>query len=255
MNRRNWLKNISLGTAGITAFLTGRNLFAQQQPRQRGQGQGAGQRQGTGQGQGGGQRTGQPPRREIVKYPNEHFYLNGKFDAETAKAAYLELFRFHRYSLTDTVIDSPDFWMLEFGQNDFSNVGMGGIFFVNDKEHRYFGHEIYLLPGQMIAEHYHIAAEGLPAKHEAWQVRHGQIWTVAQGGDKSKLPFVLPASQDKSFTTCFDAKELKVGDMDFLRKLEEPHFMMAGPEGAIVTEYASYHSGDGLRFSNPTVKL
>jgi D-lyxose ketol-isomerase len=165
------------------------------------------------------------------------------------------MFRFHRYSLADVVLDSPDFWMLEFGQNDFSNVGMAGIFFVNDKEHGYFGHEIFLLPGQMIAEHYHIPGEGLPAKHEAWQVRHGQIWTVAQGGDKSKLPFVLPASQDKDFATCFDAKELQVGGMDFLRKLEEPHFMMAGPEGAIVTEYASYHSGDGLRFSNPNVKL
>ena len=242
MNRRNWLKNITLGTAGITAFLTGRG--SAQQPPQRGQGQRV-------PGQGGGQ----GPRREIVKYPNEHFYKDGKFDEEVAKAAYLELFRFHRYSLAETVINSEDFWMLEFGQDDFSNVGMGGIFFVNDKEHRYFGHEIYLLPGQMIAEHFHIPGEGLPAKHEAWQVRHGQVWTVAQGGDKSKLPFELPASQDKDFTTCFDAKELKVGDMDYLRKLEEPHFMMAGPEGAIVTEYASYHSGDGLRFSNPTVKL
>ena len=243
MNRRNWLRNITLGTAGITAFLTGRNLLqAQQQPRQRGQGQGA-------QNQGAGQRG----RREIVKYPNEHFYKNGKFDPEVAKAAYLEMFRFHRYSLADAVINSPDFWMLEFAQNDFSNVGMGGIFFVNDKEHNYFGHEIYLLPGQMIAEHYHLPAEDMPAKHEKWQVRHGQVWTVAQGGDKSKLPFVLPASQAE-ITTCFDAKELKVGDMDVLRKLEEPHFMMAGPEGAIVTEYASYHSGAGLRFTNPTAK-
>ncbi|MCL2119114.1 MAG: hypothetical protein FWH27_11880 [Planctomycetaceae bacterium] len=189
-----------------------------------------------------------------MKHPNEYFYKDGKFDEEVAKAAYLELFRFHRYSLADSVINSPDFWMLEFAQNDFSNVGMGGIFFVNDKEHGYFGHEIYLLPGQMIAEHYHIPGEDLPAKHEAWQVRHGQVWTVAQGGDKSKLPFELPASQAE-ITTCFDAKELKVGDMDYLRKLEEPHFMMAGPEGAIVTEYASYHSGDGLRFTNPTVKV
>ena len=189
-----------------------------------------------------------------MKYPNEHFYKDGKYDEEVAKAAYLEMFRAFRYSLADSVINSKDFWTLEFGLGDFSNVGMAGIFFVNDKEHSYFGHEIYLLPGQMIAEHYHLPAEDMPAKHEAWQVRHGQVWTVAQGGDKNSLPFVLPASQDKDFTTCFDAKELKVGDMDFLRKLEQPHFMMAGPEGAIVTEYASYHSGEGLRFSNPDAK-
>jgi hypothetical protein len=31
--------------------------------------------------------------------------------------------------------------------------------------------------------------------------------------------------------------------------------MIAGPEGAIVTEYATYHDMAGLRFSNPKVKL
>ena len=239
MNRRNWLKNITLATAGITAFLTGRNMSqAQQQPRQRGQGQGAGQRM----------------RREIVKYPNEHFYKDGKFDEAVAKEAYRELFRYHNFAIGEAVLNSPDFWMLEFGQNDFSNVGMGGIFFVNDKEHGYFGHDIFLLPGQMIAQHYHLPGEDKPAKHETWHVRNGSVWTCALGGDKSKLPFELPKSQAES-TTCFDAKALKVGDIDILRKLEEPHFMMAGPEGAIVTEYASYHAGGGLKFSNPTVKI
>ena len=237
MNRRELLQNLALGTAGIMTVSYGSPVsFAQQQNNRR---------------NGSNTRRRREP---LVKYPNDHFYKDGKFDPEAAKKAYAELFQFHNYSLRDVVLKSPDFWMLEFAQNDFSNVGMGGIFFVNDKEHSYFGHEIYLLPGQMIAEHYHMPAENMPAKHESWQVRHGSVWTVAQGGDKSKLPFELPKSQEK-YTTCFDAKELKVGDQDKLRKLEQPHFMMAGPEGAIVTEYATYHSGAGLRFSNPTVKI
>jgi len=224
MNRRDWMKFAAGGTAGLILAPTFGNTF------------------------------GADEKMKISQYPNEHFYKNGEFDQEIAKKAYAELFRYHNYSLTDAVLKSSDFWMLEFGQKDFSNVGMGGIFFVNDKEHGYFGHEIYLLPGQMIAEHYHIAAEGKPAKHETWHVRHGSIWTVAQGGDKSKAIFPIPKSQEKSLT-CFDATFYEVGGMESLRKLEEPHFMMAGPEGAIVTEYASYHSGEGLRFTNPTVKL
>ena len=242
MNRRNLLKNITLGAAGLAAFFVGKNLSQGQEQagrRQRPQGQGdAGQRM---------------RRREIVKYPNEHFYKDGKFDEAVAKEAYRELFRFHNYAIGEAVLNSPDFWMLEFAQNDFTNVGMGGIFFVNDKEHGYFGHDIFLLPGQMIAQHYHLPAEDKAAKHETWHVRNGSVWTCALGGDKSKLPFELPKSQEAS-TTCFDAKELKVGDIDILRKLEEPHFMMAGPQGAIVTEYASFHAQGGLRFSNPTVK-
>jgi hypothetical protein len=41
--------------------------------------------------------------------------------------------------------------------------------------------------------------------------------------------------------------------MGFLNKIRAKHFMIAGPEGTIVSEYACYHSGDGLRFTNPTV--
>ena len=144
--------------------------------------------------------------------------------------------------------------MVDFGLGDFSNVGMGGIFFVNDKEHGYFGHEIYLLPYQMIVEHYHVPAENLPAKHETWQVRNGSVWTVAQGGSKENAIFPVPKSQENSMT-CFDAKFQTVGNIEVLRKIEEPHFMMAGPEGAIVTEYACYHAQPGLKFTNPKAAL
>lgn len=186
------------------------------------------------------------------KYPNSHFYKAGVFQPEVAKAAYFELFAFYNYSLADSLKDNADFWAVDFGFGDFANVGMGGIMWINDKEHSYFGHEIYLLPGQMIPEHYHLPSEGLPAKHEAWQVRHGSIFNFSQGGEKTDAVLkMLPKGQlDDNAITCFQFKELKVGDMDALRKLEEPHFMMGGPNGAIVTEFASYHSAKGLNFTN-----
>ncbi len=240
MNRRDCLSLLGGGAAAMLS-LSATPVLAQQQRNRRERVSGVAP---------GGRRS-----RVLTKYPNEHFYKDGVFDPETAKAAYAEMFRFHNYALGESVLKSPDFWMLEFGLGDFSNVGMAGIFFVNDKEHNYFGHEIYLLPGQMIAEHYHVPAEEMPAKHDCWQVRNGQIWTFAQGGTTADLPegLVLPKSQDGSIT-CFKGKKLEVGDMDYLNKLEEPHFMLAGPQGAIVTEYASYHSGAGLRFTNPNAK-
>jgi len=33
------------------------------------------------------------------------------------------------------------------------------------------------------------------------------------------------------------------------------HWMYAGDEGAIVTEYATYHDGSALKFSNPNVSF
>jgi len=48
---------------------------------------------------------------------------------------------------------------------------------------------------------------------------------------------------------------LKPGEMGYLAKAEARHFMLAGPEGAIVTEYATYHDMEGLRFTHPDIKL
>ena len=47
-----------------------------------------------------------------------------------------------------------------------------------------------------------------------------------------------------------------VRDVKFsLANPEEKHWMMAGPEGAIVSEYASAQDMDGLRFTHPDITL
>ena len=46
-----------------------------------------------------------------------------------------------------------------------------------------------------------------------------------------------------------------MGDVLRLKKLESFHFMMAGPEGAVVDEWACYHDNAGLRFTNAKAAL
>ena len=58
---------------------------------------------------------------------------------------------------------------------------MAGIFWLNRQDYGYFGHEIYLLPGQMIPEHQHLATDKGPAKMESWHPRHGMIYTFGEG--------------------------------------------------------------------------
>jgi len=242
MNRRNWITNTLGGAAGLAAMLAGAGAVAQVLTPGRGQNAAPRPRR----------------RRALTKYDNSRFYkADGSFNEEAAKAAYAELFQFHNYTLADVVNDER-FWVMDFGLGDFSNVGMAGIFWLNDKEHGYFGHEIYLLPFQMIPEHAHVEAEGKPAKHEYWQVRNGSIFNFGEGGSKEdKLPVPLPKSQlDADAITAFNCVELKAvtglgkGEAA-LNRLGAYHFMMGGAEGTIVTEYASYHSGEGLRLRNP----
>ena len=95
------------------------------------------------------------------KYTNADFYKDGKFQQDVAMEAMKDMFAF--YDVPFTKLMATDMWVTDFGLGDFENVGMGGIFWVNNEEQRYFAHAIYLLPGQMIPEHAHVATK-FPAK-------------------------------------------------------------------------------------------
>ena len=210
-------------------------------------------------------------KKKFEKKPNSFYYNeDGSFNEAAGRQAFAEMFGYHNYSLTQAVLNAEDgsslcgdkLWVLDFCLGDFTNVGMAGLFFVNDKENGYFSHEIYLLPFQMIPQHAHLEAENKQPKHEVWHVRHGEIWTFAKGGSEADLfkypPDVVEALQSQlnaKAIQCFNGKKLGQGQMNSLTELTEPHFMIAGPEGAIVSEYGSYHSGEGLVFSNPNAKL
>ena len=169
------------------------------------------------------------------KFTNADFYKDGKFDQEVAKKAFLDMFEFYDVPFTA-----------------FENTGMGGIFWINDAEHGYFAHSIYLLPGQMIPEHAHVKTS-FPAKHESWMVNHGWVYNFSEVGDETPNPPAIPAGHGPIKSKNFVVQQ--VGDVLRLKEPETFHFMMAGPEGAIVEEWACYHDNDGLRFTNKKAAL
>jgi D-lyxose ketol-isomerase len=184
---------------------------------------------------------------------NEDFYQGGKFLADKAKDAYFSMMRRFSYPIPPRL--QKELWAVDFSLGDFARVGMAGIFWYNDKATNVFGHEIFLLPGQMIVEHGHEITPDAQAKREAWHVRHGWICTFGEGAaPEGTCPVELPRSQTK-FITAHNWKQVKEGEVDSLGRATARHFMIAGPSGAIVTEYGTYHDGAGLRFTNPGVKF
>jgi D-lyxose ketol-isomerase len=198
-----------------------------------------------------GRRASKAAAKAVKAYKNEDFYKDGKFDVAAAKEAYYDMMRRFGYPIVDR-LRTEDFWSLDFGMGKFLEVGMAGIFWVNNKEHNYFGHEIYLLPGQMIPEHAHVKTAEAGAKLEAWQPRYGFIYIYGEGTPTPGVEERIPPSH-KECAKARTEKILKPGEVAGLSKPEEKHWMRAGPEGAIVTEYATYHDGKGLRFSHPKV--
>jgi len=193
-------------------------------------------------------------KRALKKPVNKDFYTaDGKFDVAAAKRAFYDMMTFYHYPICDR-LRGEDLWTLDFGLGKFSEVGMAGIFWINNLEHDYFGHEIYLLPGQMIPEHQHCKTEKAAAKMEGWHVRHGWVYVYGEGTPTPGVDARIPPTHKKCAVARTE-KILRPGECACLSKPEEKHWMHAGPEGAIVSEYATYHDGAGLRFSHPQVKL
>jgi D-lyxose ketol-isomerase len=194
----------------------------------------------------------EPKPAAVKKLRNEDFYTDGKFNAEAAKKAYYEMMERFNYPIYDR-LKTAEFWALDFGLGKFTEVGMAGIFWVNNQKDNYFGHEIYLLPGQMIPEHKHVKTDAAGPKLEAWQPRYGWIYIYGEGTPTPGVEARIPESH-KQCAVARTEKKLLPGEVGELAGAEQWHWMHA-PEGAIVTEYATYHDGKGLRFSHPKATL
>jgi len=190
----------------------------------------------------------------LKKHRNEEFYQpGGTFNAAIAKEAYYEMMRHFNYPIPAR-LRGDEFWTVDFGLGLFTEVGMAGIFWINNKEHNYFGHEIYLLPGQMIPEHKHVRTADAGPKMEGWHVRHGWVYVYGEGTPTPGVEGRIPPSH-KECAVARTEKKLLPGEVASLTGAEQWHWMRAGDEGVIVTEYATYHDGNALRFSHPKASL
>ena len=184
------------------------------------------------------------------KYTNADFYKEGVFQQDVAMKAMKDMFAYYDVPFTDLM--AKEMWITDFGLGDFEHVGMGGIFWTNNEEYGYFAHAIYLLPGQMIPEHAHVKTKH-PAKHETWMVEKGWAYNFSEVGDATPDAPEIPSSHGPIKSKNFVIQ--KVGEVIPLKALTTFHFLMAGPQGAIVSEWATYHDNDGLRFTNTKAAL
>jgi len=220
------------------------------------------------------------PIRPVAKPDNAAFYkADGAFAPEPAKEAYYAMMRAFGYPIPAVLKDPKQFWVADFLQRDFKTLGMAGIFWVNehnkygeigtkaykgkfkDQLFGYLGHEIYLLPGQMLPEHRHVGGtDGYGPKMESWHVRHGSVEFFGEhkGAGDEKPISEMPADK-RPFgygEDWFKSKYVTTRDAGGMYKLADPetwHFQRAGPNGAIVSEYATYHNQ--VEFSKPDMKF
>ncbi len=189
--------------------------------------------------------------KELTMQRSDFYDAQGNFLIAKARDAYYALLKRIHYPITPAV--EKNIWIADFGLGDFPRVGMGGMIWINRQEHNYLGMDIFLLPGQMIPEHSHVATDKARPKMESWQVRSGSIWTFGEGEPTPELFAHIPESQ---LATVHSKHGVALGlhETADLNRVNAWHFMVAGPEGAWVTEYGQFQDGAALRFSNPKAK-
>jgi len=185
-------------------------------------------------------------------FENADFYdQDGKFVEDKAKDAYIALMEYHGYPVFKGIKDK--LWVSDYGTGEFAKLGLGAVMFVNQEKDHYMLQDIYLLPNQMLPEHWHLKTDAQPAKLEGWLIRHGQSHVVGIGENNLGKDVVIPKCHMGGTATTMHEVVCNAGDFAELAQVESRHWQFAGPEGAILSEVANVHDNSGVRHSDKAI--
>jgi len=186
---------------------------------------------------------------QSIKFDNSYFYdKDGKFLEEKAKDAYIALMKYHGYPVYKEMREK--IWVSDYGKGEFASFGLGARMWVNNEKDRYMLMDIYLLPNQMLPEHWHLKTEKNPAKLEGWLIRYGLSHVVGKGEPNLGPDVVVPSCHMGGKVTTHHETVCGPGDWAELVEVGTRHWQLAGPEGAIITEVANVHDDSGVRHSD-----
>ena len=185
-----------------------------------------------------------------LSFKNSDFYgSDGKFDEDKGKDACITLMKHHGYPIYPDMKKS--LWVSDYEIGQFMKLGLAARMWKNNEEDRYMQMDLFLMPGQMLPEHWHIATDKNPPKREGWLVRHGLSHIVGIGKPNLSKDVVIPKCHMGGKTETAHATIATPGVFVPLAKVLTKHWQFAGPEGAIITESANVHDDKGVRHSDP----
>ena len=191
-------------------------------------------------------------KKPALVFDNASFYnADGTFNVEAGKDAYIAVMKYHGYPVFEGLREG--LWVSDYGLGQFTKLGLGATGFINDQESGYLGQDLFLLPGQMLPEHYHLVTEKGPAKMEGWHVRHGISYVYGEGEPTENMKAVVPKCHMNGTVSVSHEIILHPGETATLNRKTARHWQFGGPEGAIVSEYGTFHDNDGVRHSDPNI--
>ena len=188
-----------------------------------------------------------------IQFDNSYYYgPDGKFLPDKAKDAYIAVMKYHGYPVYPNI--RKDIWVSDYGTGQFSKLGLGAVMWKNNEQDRYMLMDIYLMPGQMLPEHWHLDGEnGNPAKREGWLIRYGLSHVVGEGDDNLPKEVVIPKCHCDGTATVMHDVVATPGTFVPLNRVGAHHWQFGGPQGAIITEVANVHTDSAVRHQDPAL--
>ena len=187
-----------------------------------------------------------------IHFDNAFFYgKDGKFDVEKGKDAIMALAKHHGYPVFPGMREK--LWVSDYGTGQFTKLGLAAYLFKNNEDDKYMLMDMFLLPGQMLPEHWHLDGDKNPAKREGWLVRWGLSHILGEGDANLGKDVVIPQCHMNSEATTKHEVVAGPGTFVSLAKVYTRHWQFAGPEGAIITEVANVHTNDAVRHSDSKI--
>lgn len=184
-----------------------------------------------------------------IAFDNASFYgPDGKFLPDKAKDAYIAVMKYHGYPVYPGIREK--LWVSDYGLGKFTDVGLGCVMWMNNEKDHYMLMDIYLLPKQMLPEHWHEAGATNPAKREGWLIRYGLSHVVGEGEANLGADVKIPNIHMDGTVTVKHEVVAKPGDFVPLNREGAHHWQLAGPQGAIITEVANVHTGPAVRHAD-----
>jgi D-lyxose ketol-isomerase len=140
--------------------------------------------------------------------------------------------------------------IVDFGQSRFEEIGLAMLIYFNTA--RVCARELIMFPHQTIAQQIHPDIDGVLGKEETFRCRWGKAYVYVPG-EPVQDPACRPPKGREEFYDC--KREIVLNPCDQYTMLPNVwHWLQAGPEGAVISEFSSPSQDETDLFSDPEVK-
>jgi D-lyxose ketol-isomerase len=159
---------------------------------------------------------------------------------------------FNRAHIYLTDVEKRNLEIADMGLGRIEEIGIQIHVYIDTK--RCSAKEMVLFPNQICPEQRHPPFEDYPGKEESFRVRYGTLYLYVEGDPVAPEKIKAHIPQDKKDTfTVFHEIILHRGDQYTLGP-NITHWICGGPEGCVVSEFATYNRDDLDVFTDPAVK-